>query len=759
MRRPLCFFAALFAVCIYISVLLDPPDRTVTEKAEGRYVTLRGTVEWIERNTDPSDGEEYLKLTLRDFRVESGIPEGIYVEVRRGDKALCVVSDDILSQEKMARIGALVKIRGKVKLFRRASNDGEFDPFLYNSCLLGFLFSLNDARVTAFTREKNPIKAAMYDVRSFLSARIDEIYEDRGEGGKTAGSALKAILLGQTGLVDPGLKEQFQMAGIVHVLCISGVHITMLGMCVYRILGRARFPAPVCAGMAAVVILLYSMMTGMHTSCLRAMIMFFMRIVSKIIGRTYDMLTAMSAAAVLILVEQPYYIRSSGFLYSFGAVLAAGLLMPALPRILKFTAIPLLTIPVQLTFYYTFPFYSVFLNVLVIALMPAVMGAGFAGAVTASAAHWIRGLFPSAACILKTVSAFFGEVPLRILWLYEKAGILTQRLPLGSLIVGKPSGWKLPVYYMLIAAPLLAKERIRTVKWKEVLADLSFVITALLLIFGFRYRAPLSFYMLDAGQGDAMAVMTGKEGGNLNILIDGGSSTRQKIGRFVEIPFLKYHGIAEVDYCILTHDDSDHVNGILELIDGSGQPGGIRIRNIALPSVSEERKGENYVRIERTAKAHGIPVTYLSRGMKLSSGEFELECLHPQENADYEDPNEYSVVLKLKYGKFSALLTGDLEGEGEAEMIRYLGDRQLKLNLFKAAHHGSRTASSAKLLRKMRFDKALISCGRGNRYGHPAPETLERLVRKGAQILDTRIDGQISFYTDGRGTYSVSTFY
>ena len=759
MRRPLCFWAAVFAVLIYISVRLVPPVPTVTPKAEGRYVTLSGTAEWIERAADPSDGEEYLKLTLRDFTVEAGIPEEIHVEVQGDDKALCVIEDDIPGQEAMAQIGAMVRIRGKLKLFRRASNDGEYDAFLYNTCIQGFLFSLDGARIIAYTRQKDPLKAAMYNVRSYLSARIDEIYEDRGEDGRVAGSALKAILLGQTGLVDPGLKEQLQLAGIVHVLCISGVHITLLGMCVYRLLGRLRVPVPLSAGAAAAVILLYSVMTGMHTSCLRAMIMFFMRITAKILGHTYDMLTAMSLAAVLILIEQPYYICSSGFLYSFGAVTAAGLLMPTLPRFLKFTAVPLLTIPVQLTFYYTFPLYSIFLNVFVIALMPVVMGAGFAAVLAACAAHWSPAFFPAVAGMSQKASVFLGEVPLRILWLYEQAGLLTQRLPFGSVIVGKPSFWKLPVYYLLVLAPVLLTDLVKTENWKKDLSYMACVILALILIFGLRYRAPLSFYMLDVGQGDAMAVLTGGDGGSMNVLIDGGSSSRQKIGRYVEIPFLKYHGIASVDYCILTHDDSDHVNGILELIEESGRPGGIRIKNIALPSVRENRKGENYVRIEEMAAARGIPVTYLSRGMKLTSGEFELECLHPGNNADYEDPNEYSVVLELKYGNFSALLTGDLEGEGEKDMIRYLGGKQLRLDLFKAAHHGSRTASSADLLRHMSFDTALISCGRNNRYGHPAQETLDRILDKGAVILDTRKDGQILVTTDGGGGCRVDTFY
>ena len=254
-------------------------------------------------------------------------------------------------------------------------------------------------------------------------------------------------------------------------------------------------------------------------------------------------------------------------------------------------------------------------------------------------------------------------------------------------------------------------------------------------------------------------IRTCDESGTSVILIDGGSSSRKSIGENVEIPFLKYHGISKIDYCVMTHDDLDHCSGLLELLDQADAPGGLRIGCLGMPSVAEDRKGEIYHRVEETARQKGIPVTYLHRGMIYSKGKLELSCLHPALNASYEEANEYSVVLLLTYGRFSAMLTGDLEGQGEKDLLDYLGDSKISTDILKAAHHGSKGATTQMFLQKISSSIALISCGTGNRYGHPAPETVRRIKEAGMEILDTRRDGQISVTTDGRGRYLIHTFY
>ena len=760
MRRPVCCFAAAFSVIMYLVILLFPAADTVDERAEGRYVTLTGTAEWIEEEI-PRSGEEEeptLRLSLGKPVIESGIPGEIAVQVHRDDKVLCRIHDDVQGQASLFGIGARIRIRGKVKLFRRASNDGEFDAFLYYGCMQGYLFTLEEAQVLAYTREADPLRSRLYDLRNFLSGRIDDLYRDRhGKEGRRAASALKAMLLGQTGLLDPELKETYQVSGIVHVLCISGLHISLLGMGIHRFFGRLGAPAPLSAFPAALAVVLYGIMTGMHTSCLRAMIMFVMHITAKGMGRTYDLLTAMSAAAVLLLLEQPYYILSGGFLFSFSAVAAAAIALPSLPRAFKAVAIPLFTIPVHLAFYYTFPPYSVFLSVIAIALMPAVMAGGTAGTIFSSVACLCSGNFAGTAA--GCASALAAEIPFRILQLYDWGASLTQKLPFSSIIAGKPPRWEIPVYYVMILSALLIPQIPNMHRYMRRTIRTGTAVLALLMIFGLRPQPPLSFYMLDVGQGDGMCIQTGREGGGLTFLIDGGSSSRQKLGQYTLLPFLKYRGISCIDCCIITHDDLDHCSGVLELMDAAGQSGGIRIGCIAMPSVDEKCRGETYKRILDAAAKRSIPVTYLSRGMVLESGRLSLECLHPQKGAAYGDANSCSVVLCLRYGSFSALLTGDIEGEGEKELIRYIGSGHIDTDVYKVAHHGSGNASSKEFLERIRFDKALISCGRNNRYGHPAQETLDRIREKNAEILDTRETGRIRVTTDGEGGFSVDTFY
>ena len=165
------------------------------------------------------------------------------------------------------------------------------------------------------------------------------------------------------------------------------------------------------------------------------------------------------------------------------------------------------------------------------------------------------------------------------------------------------------------------------------------------------------------------------------------------------------------------------------------------------------------IAIEKTAEQKGIPVTYLHRGMTYTKGKLNLSCIHPALNASYEDANEYSVVILLSYDRFSAVLTGDLEGQGETDMLDYLGDARISADILKAAHHGSKGGTTERFLTKISAGTALISCGEGNRYGHPAPETVNRIENAGMEIRDTRKDGQITVTTDGRGRYSVHTFY
>ena len=759
MRRPVCLFVLLFCVSVYLALAFRPPQPAVPDKAEGRYVTLRGRVEEKEYALRNPGEELYIRLTLEDAEMESKIPqEGAFV-IHRDDKVLCLLEDEPGVQQEWAKEGAIVRLRGRIRLFKRPTNDGEFDAFTYYTAIGGYLFTLADAHILAYTDQKNPVKAALYSVRYGLSDTIDRFYGGkRGRYGPESASVMKAMLLGQSSLVDPQVKERYQAAGIVHVICVSGLHISLIGSGIYTVLRRCRVPSKLSFAISVSILYLYGLMTGMHASCLRALVMFTLRAGAKAVGRTYDMLTAMSIAAALLLIEQPCYIYHSGFLFSFAAVASAALLIPVIPRILKPLAIPIFTLPVQLCFFYTFPLYSVLLNVIVIFLAPVVMVSGGISLLLGV----IAGIIPAGiwlGAVSEAGAGVVGELPVLILFGFDKLCTFTEKLPFSTLAPGKPPGWVIAVYCLLVGGVILDRNLCTTPKWRRSLLQFAGMAAAVILLFVIRYEPPFALYMWDVGQGDGLCVRTKDEQGECTILIDGGSSSKKSVGSNIEIPFLRCHGISRIDYCIMTHDDLDHCSGLLELLEQSDGPGGIRIGYVGLPSVLQERKGETYLKIENICARKGIPISYLHREMNFTEGELSLQCIHPDADASYEDANEYSVVLLLTYGNFSAILTGDLEEQGETDLLNYLGNSKIHVDILKAAHHGSAGGTTQAFLDQVSAEAALISCGKGNRYGHPAPETVERLEEAGMEIYDTRKAGQICVTTDGRGRYSIETFY
>ena len=817
MRRPVCLIALFFAAAVWASVLIRPARERIDEKAEGRTVTVIGTVEWKEYASAASGGLS-MRLTLNNIRVEAGIPAEISFGVYSDDKVLCILSDDPQRQENWAREGSQVRVRGKMRLYRRPTNDGEFDAFLYYCQIRGCLFSLRDAHILAYTQTEDPVRSRLYDARRSLSDALDEIYSETGGKApatgpdvpgasdppvKDSGTAqiMKAMLLGQTSLLDEEQKSQYQSAGIIHVLCISGLHLSLIGSGIFFLLRKAMIPMPVSCAVSAILIFLYGLMTGMHTSCVRALIMFSFQITAKALGRTYDTMTALAVAAVLLLIEQPAYLYHSGFLFSFAAVIAITLVSEAFPGRAAPVLIPVCTLPVQLSFYYTFPLYSVFLNLVVIALAPFLIAGGIlslfpymialalsggtAGNAAGSAAGSALGgvaynalgdvpcnvlgdapcralcSAPALSDLLFFLSRLIGRLPTMILRLFDRLCAAAERLPFHTLIPGKPAFRLVIVYYLLIASAaavgLYGREHEKR-RWKAGFLRSALVTTAVIMILCVRYRSPFSLYMWNVGQGDGLCMVTHDESGDSCILIDGGSSSRQGIGKYVGIPFLKYHGVSRVDCCIVTHDDLDHCSGVLELFKQHGDPDGIRIEAVALPSVTEKCKGKLYLQIESEAVKKGIRVLYLSRGMTLRQGTLSLECIHPGAYAKYSDANAYSTVLLVRYRDFSAVLTGDLEGEGEQDLIDYLGQQRLEADILKVAHHGSAGGTSQEFLHKIGARTALISCGQDNPYGHPSPETVSRLKKAGMKVYDTRTTGQISILTDGRSGYTVETF-
>ena len=686
------------------------------------------------------------------------IPDGILLSLDTDPAALYRDDDRI-------PVGAQAEVSGILRTFQEATNPGEFDSRLYYQTLK-LNFRMNHGTVHRISGSRHPLRNALYRTKRRLAAVLDACLTTEDA------AVLKAMLLGEKGFLSAELKALYQESGIIHILAISGLHVTLLGMGFFRMLRHLRMPLlPACV-LAAAFMLLYGGMTGIRGSGVRAICMFLVHLGAKLLRRTYDLLTAAALAALLLLIDQPLYLWNSGFLFSFGAVLGIGILMPVFRSpFLKALAIPVWTMPVYLWFYGTFPLYSLLLNLAVIPLMSVVMTAGII--VTAAG-----GLWPAAGRA--------AGIPCHVLLYFYRASCkLTAGLPGHRLILGRPYPWEIVLFYGLLAGAAIFALRVdgmeepesdaekirRTVSWRNrrkaaLEMEKGLFIAAAVLVLCWRDHRGLELHFLDVGQGDGIYLRAD----GTSILIDGGSSSKTSPGQYQLEPFLLEEGAGHLDLAVLTHDDSDHANGLIWLLER-----GYDIRMVGMADFGEEsekKRGENEQRILELCRARHIPVIYLREGSVIQPGRREngigqnrsrqnregpqltLTCVHPSpEHLHPDDINQDSVSLLVTYDRFSAMLTGDLEEDGEEECLRYLQQNGLpksSITVLKAGHHGSRHATSDAWLRHLRPQFCVISCGRKNRYGHPAAETLDRIRDAGSEILDTRHTGEIAFYTDGR---------
>lgn len=635
-----------------------------------------------------------------------------------------------MKEDGLPGMGSLVMVRGGYRSFAHATNPGEFDAAEYYE-ILGQQGRILDCSLAAASGGYDRFREALYRVREYLSLLLDACYDEADA------SVMKAMLLGEKGTLDAGIKELYRAGGIVHILAVSGLHLSVIGMGLHKLFRRIRVPYGVDVLLCTGLMYCYGTMTGMGTSMLRAYLMFVMRLTAELIGRTYDLLTAVTVPAFVILLQQPLYLRHSGFLFSFGAVCGIGILLPEVRQnlfgtgrveraVLSGVAVSLSTLPVYLCFYYEFPPYSIFLNLAVIPCMTLTL---LCGLVSLGAAALFLPLGAAAACPVRL-----------ILWLYETGCRVCLRLPGRSWVTGRPAPWQLLLFFGVLLALLLWNRRMpKLLFWQGILCAL--------LVLGVRLPKGLQVTMIDVGQGDCIYL---SEDSGMHMLIDGGSSDKREVAKYQILPFLKQEGVSCLDAVIVTHPDSDHINGIVSLLEEAVPDGGLAVRTLYLPDVGETGRGGAYRELEDLAEEAGVPVRYLGYGDRLRCGKVMLTCIHPEKGWDMEDSNAYSTVLHLSYGSFTALFTGDLEGAGERRVEEIVREREAlqDITLLKVAHHGSGSATGEALLRELHPRIALISAGRNNRYGHPHPALLERLAAQGSVIFRTQESGAVTVYVN-----------
>lgn len=766
---------------------LSEKESVFPDRAE--QILLTGTVDRIEEK------EKVTAVFLTDNQISASgqkISESEVLVYIKPDQIKIRNKNQTQNQNNnRIRAGNRLRITGEAEVFSSARNPGNFDQKFY--------YEKQGIRFLVWAEQIDLISGKTDQVRDFLQ-RLRTGWKEKliRHLGEYYGNTMSAVLLGEKNGLDEEMKKMYQKNGIGHILAISGLHMSFIGSGLYSLLRRIGLPfaaAGICGGL---LLILYTIMIGGSVSAVRALVMFLIRAGADVWGRDYDLLTSLFVSAAAACLWQPLYLADAAYQLSYGAILGIALLTPVFEEMLRrresdrkrirfrkkrkggesgkdgngaadrliqcisgvpgklgaglssSLAVSAFLMGPLLYFYFEVPPYSALLNLLVIPAMSLVMGAGLFGSLLTLISDWLGGL------VLQACRA--------VLFLYDGSCALAGSLPGSRFVTGQPGMLWLALYYGAAAAAYLVyrclvsrKKRMEADKknfgqrdlWLLKMPGIFLLCLAVIMPFvcrtGYEHPGGVRITVLDVGQGDGIFI---RSASGKAYFIDGGSSDVSSPGAYRIEPFLLAEGTDTLEYVFLSHGDSDHLNGITEML--SNQKLGVRIKTLVLPP--EEFHDEKLSETARTAVANGTRVTVMRTGDEISEnlpdGEFRLTCLAPEESLSVEKgSNAASMVLELTYGDFSMLFTGDLEGAGENALAE--SGKLKSYTVLKAAHHGSRSSGSEEFLHIVKPSVALISAGQDNRYGHPHPETLERLEEAGCSVYSTQDYGALSVWSDG----------
>ncbi|MDQ0218237.1 DNA internalization-related competence protein ComEC/Rec2 [Peribacillus cavernae] len=556
---------------------------------------------------------------------------------------------------------------------------------------------------------------------------------------------VSALLFGEQKEINEEELSDFQRLGLVHLLAISGLHVSFLaGMVFYSgiRLGVTRERM----NLALLILLpIYVILSGASPSvwraCLMAMLFFLLSLAKKNLSITKSIIIVY----ISLLFIQPYMLFDIGFQLSFAAafsmIMSSAIFSRSESKILQLFMISFIcqlsTLPILTFHFYEISVLGVLLNIVFVPLYSFLLPFSIA-------AFIIHIVYPPA-------GDFFIYFLNMVFTLSNEAAGLAARLPLASIAFGKPTF----IIMLLLVGSLL----LFFIFW-----DLSsfktakYYLAALALIMSFQLHIEkMSPYgevvFIDIGQGDAILIKLPFDRGNY--LIDTGGrllfkqeswKKRRKsftTGKDIIVPLLKSKGVDRLDKLILTHPDADHIGSTGEIIEE------ITVKEMIIGRGTEQEYVEKGV-IEK-ARAAGLKITTVQRGDQWKMGDAAFYILHPYR--EEENPNESSVIIYAVFGGQRWLFTGDLGVEGEEQILKVFP--HLRADVLKAGHHGSKTSTSDMLLDHLKPRTAIISAGKRNRYGHPHAEVVEALQRRRITIYRTDINGGILYrFSDDGGTFS-----
>lgn len=715
--RPLCIMSLSFLCVIYLLLTIWPLPIYNNVILDGQTVIIEGQIYQKEFKNNK------LLIYLNDACHSDSRNSNLQLN-KESYGVIVYLKDSNFKFEELPSIGVTIRIKGSEHSFSEVSNEGQFDIARYYQ-IRGIDFQVTNAVILGKGGNENDLLEDLCLFRMKMSNIYDSILPENESG------IIKAMVLGDKTNINKEVKELYQRAGLSHALCISGMHISLIGLTLYQLFRKMKIPICIAGSIVMFLLVIYGIMTGMGTATYRAVIMFTLSMIAEMIGRAYDLLSAMAFSILLTLIKEPLLIYDSGFLLSFGAVMGIAFVFPTLEEIYRgrnklFRAmkcslsIQLFTLPITLFFFFQFPVYSILLNIIMIPLLPILIGSAMIGGIVAIV--WIEA---------GRILCFPCQMILKI---YEGGCRLCDKIPGSICVTGRPAIWQIIIYYIILFLFVFYFRKIRNRIVSMLLASLT--ITILMFLICYTYIPDFTMTVLDVSQGDCI-YFRNKSG--TTFLFDGGSTDVDEISKYRIVPYLKYQGTSTIDFVFISHTDNDHINGIEGILNEMGN-GGIKVKCLIMPVLAD--RDDAYLRLVELARSKNVQVKYMQKGDRILCTDIELTCLFTGKEISNESKNADSMVLDVKNKKFRALLTGDLEGVGETQIINQMKGKHY--NLLKVAHHGSKNSTSKEFLSVIKPEISVISCGLNNSYGHPHQELLKRLQQECKMIYITKDCGAVT---------------
>lgn len=660
--------------------------------------------------------------------------------------------------------GDRIRFPGKIRTIRNFNNPGGFDYERY--------MAFQGIFVSTFVKADRIIVTGKQEIfwwsshidrsRALISRFMDEQLPSTPET-MAQKAVLKALVIGDKSLITHELRDSFNRAGVSHLLAISGLHVGIVAAFSFAVFTwMLSFIKPLlwqgwttrwAAVIALIPVVFYGFLAGMPPSTQRAVIMVAVFLMAFPFQKDPDPMNTLAVAAILILAVHPPSLFSISFQLSFSAVIAILYGLSFRPdqehekrqgylkwvnRVKTFILVSVFaflgTLPLVMFYFNQVPLLGICANLVAVPIIgfgavPAGLLSAFILPFSAIASGWLLAL---SAALIKGALVLIH---------------LISDLSLSAVKTVTPSGFEICLFYLSCWILFNCYKKKGLIYW----------VFALALLWGGdgiywlnqRYwHQDLKVTAIDVGQGGAALI---EAPGGFVALYDGGGFYDNSIfdvGERIVAPFLWRKKIAAVDLLILSHPNSDHLNGLIYIARH------FKVKQFWSNNESSNTKG--FQELMRTLDEKGTPVSdFRSMNRTLNVGQTGFHVLYPSPDFLYKplsktrpDTNNNSLVMKVTLGKTAFLFTGDVLARGERELLRTKGDH-LESTVMFIPHHGSATSSTRAFLRQVKPEVAVASAGYMNRFGFPKPEVVKRYTDEDIRVMCTCLQGAICFSSDG----------